>query len=412
VAALVLRHNYQQAQGLSLAEMQAASHLGIHAAFIRDLERHSNLNRKLEGLPDEETILKRLADNRGLTRPELSVLQAYAKILFTSDLLSTDIPDNPDVGDWLIHYFPTPLRKKYAKEIGQHRLHREIVATVLSNDMVNRMGATFVKSVMDKTNASCADVAKAWLVVRDAFELHTLWAEIEALDDVVPAAVQLNAMLEIVRMMERETVWFLTRLGHSPDISRDKRDYGAGIATLRDNLEKIATPALAATIAERLKKGMADGLPPELARRIALIPAMGASCDILRIAKDSGTPVPLAARSYFEIGDHFRLPWLRQQARMLPANDRWTASALIGLVEGLHNVQSGLTARVLMDSSKGSKAGVEKKTLSGLVENWLETKGANARKLEPMIAELHQAGTLDLSMLILAEQKLRQIYGE
>jgi NAD-specific glutamate dehydrogenase len=96
----------------------------------------------------------------------------------------------------------------------------------------------------------------------------------------------------------------------------------------------------------------------------------------------------------------------------MPANDRWTVNALIGLVEGFHNVQSSLTARVLMDSSKGTRAGVEKKTLSGLVEKWLETKGAQARKLEPMIAELHQAGTLDLSMLILAEQKLRQLSGE
>jgi glutamate dehydrogenase len=218
-------------------------------------------------------------------------------------------------------------------------------------------------------------------------------------------------MLEIVRMMERETVWFLTRLGHSPDISRDRKDYSAGIAALRDNLEKIATPDLAATIKGRLDAGIKDGLPRDLARRIALIPAMGASCDILRIAKDSKTAVPLVARSYFEIGDHFHLPWLRQQARMLPANDRWTANALIGLVEGLHNVQSGLTARVLIDSSRESKATVEKQTLSGLVERWLAGKGAQARKLEPMIAELYQAGSLDLSMLALAEQKLRQICG-
>jgi glutamate dehydrogenase len=410
VAALVLRHNYQQAQGLSLAELTAAQNLPVHAAFIRDLERHSGLKRKLEGLPTDDIIQQRRLANKGMTRPELSVLLSYAKILFTSDLLATDIPDNPDIQTWLFHYFPTPLRKKYAKEIAQHRLRREILATVLSNDMVNRMGPTFVKSVMDKTASSCADVAKAWLIVRDGFGLAALWAEIEALDAKVPGAVQLRAMNEIARMVEREVTWFLTRLGREPDIGREMKDYGAGIAILQDSLEQVATPDLVEAIQQRLDQGLKDGLPPDLARRIAIIPALGAACDILRIARDSGADIPVTARTYFETGDHFRLPWLRQQARAIPANDRWTAEALSGLIEQLHNVQYSLAARVLQDAGRTArKAGAGAQ--EGIVAAWLEKNGQHARQLEPMIAELHQAGTLDMPMLMLAEQRLRQVAG-
>jgi glutamate dehydrogenase len=409
VAALVLRDNYQQTQGLSLAEMHAVTNIPLHIGFIRDLERHSNLSRKLEGLPDDEAIRKRKGQDKGLTRPELSVLLAYAKILFTKDLLGTDIPDNKDVENWLVDYFPTPMRKKYIDDIRQHRLRREIVATALASETVNRMGPTFVKAVMNKTGANSADVARAWLIVREAFGLAALWAEIEALDNKVPAATQLRALSEISRMVEREVIWFLTRLGREPDISREMRDYGAGIKSLQDNLEAVATPDLANTIRTRYEDGVKEGLPKDLAKRLSVIPALGAACDILRIARDSGSEIPLTARTYYETGDHFRLPWLRQQARIMPANDRWTSEAMIGLIEQFHDIQSGLAGRILKQTPKAEKISGRTKPQTGIVERWTETRGQQAKQLEPMIAELFQAGTLDMAMLIMAEQKLRQL---
>ncbi len=411
VAALVLRDNYQQTQGLSLAEMQAVENLSLHAVFIRDLERQANVSRKLEALPDDDTLARRKNADRGLTRPELCVLLAYAKILFTHDLLKTDIPDQKETGGWLEQYFPAPLRKAYGADIHRHRLRRELVATALSNDLVNRMGPTFVKEMMDKTGVSCGAVASAYLIVRDVFGLQDLWEGIESLDAKVPATVQLRAMLEIAHMAEREVAWFLTRMGRTPETGRDIRAYAPGIAALQANLKKVATPALAETIERRTVAAQRDGLPAKLAARIALIPAMGAACDIIRIANDSRTDIPSAARAYFELGDFFHLDWLRQQAHLLPANDRWSSEAINGLIEQLHGCQAGLTARVLGDMRADVKGSGGKAVRPGIAARWAESHGHQAAQIEALLADMRKAAALDLPMLILAEQRLRHLFG-
>ena len=169
---------------------------------MKDLEREKGLNRKIEGLPDEEKIEQRLRVGKGLTRPELAILVSYAKIAFTQDLLASDIPESPDMEDWILNYFPVDLQKKYLKEIKRHRLAREIVATSMANSLVNRLGPTFLKAKMNKTGASAAQIAKAYIIVRDTYNLRALWDQIEALDNKVPAEVQLKAMREIALLSE------------------------------------------------------------------------------------------------------------------------------------------------------------------------------------------------------------------
>ena len=406
VARLVLRDNYQQTQGLSLAQAQCAETLGIHAAFIRDLERHSNVSRRLEGLPDEEAIERRRALGKGLTRPELSVLTSYAKILFTRDLMGTSIPDDPDLSDLLVNYFPTPMRDAYGDAIRRHRLRREIVATALANDVVNRMGPTFVKAMMDKTGASCADVARAFAIVTRAFGLATLWQQIEALDNRVPANAQIAAMIEISRMAEREVTWFLTRLGHDPAIGESIRAYGSGIERLRDGLAGIATPELLASLTQRETANADSGLPDALARHLAVIPLLGAACDIIRISSETDSDILEAGRAYFQIGAYFHLDWLREQAQRLPASGRWADEALHGLVEQLHVCQAGLTAQALTETDTNTD-----NDDADRVAGWVERRGHQARRLRAVIDDMRKSGVPDLPMLILAEQRLRHLYG-
>ena len=266
VAELVLRNNYQQAQAISLAELQAKENLQIQDDFMKDLEREKGLNRVIEGLPDEEKIENRLRAGKGLTRPELAILVSYAKIAFTQDLMASDIPESADMEDWIINYFPDDLRTKYEKEIKRHRLAREIVATSMANSLVNRMGPTFLKAKMNKTGATAADIAKAYIIVRDAFDLRKLWDQIEGLDNKVPAEVQLKAMREIAQLSEHTISWFLTRLGHDLDIGREIDNFGVGIAQLSDNLKTLLTDDLKNSISLRAAAGERDGLPKKTRR--------------------------------------------------------------------------------------------------------------------------------------------------
>lgn len=403
VGALVLRNNYQQAQAISIAELQAKEKLALQNDFIRDLEREKGLNRALEGLPDEEEIQKRLKEGWGLTRPELAILVSYAKINFTQELLSSDIPDSPEMQDWIINYFPKALQTKYVKEMRRHKLAREIIATSMANSLINRMGPTFIKANMNKTGASSAQIAKAYIIVRDAFDLRPLWDAIEALDNKVPAKAQLEAMLEIASLSERSVVWFLSRLGREADIGRDIAQYGKNISLIRKNLTKILTPSLERRIAERIRAGEQNGLPKDLAHQMAVLPVLSSVCDIIKIALEQKTDVLVTARAYFEIGEHFHLDDLRALAWNIAAETHWTAEAIEGLINHIFNAQALLTIRMLK-STKGQA--VKGKTLP---QTWVDQQAPQARKLEVFLEELLQQNVLDVPMLVIAEQKLRDV---
>ena len=405
VASLVLRNNYQQAQAISLTELQAKENLQLQDDFMKDLEREKGLNRKIEGLPDEEKIEKRLRSGKGLTRPELCILISYAKIAFTQDLLASDIPESPDMQDWIVNYFPDDLQQKYIKEIKRHRLAREIVATSMANSLVNRMGPTFLKAKMNKTGASAAQIAKAYIIVRDAFNLRDLWDQIEALDNKVPAEVQLKAMREIALLSEHAITWFLTRLGHDLDIGREIKDFGQGIQTLSKNLNKLLTDDLKTSIDMRAAASERDGLPKALAHQIALMPVLSSACDIVRISLEQQTDLLDIARTYFEVGEEFHMDWLRQQARYLPSDDHWQAEATHGLIDQLFGCQAALTVRILKDTE------CKKEKDKSLADCWMDQHAHQVGQLAPLFADLRRAGTIELSMLIIAEQRLRNLAG-
>ncbi len=405
VANLVLRHNYQQSQGLSLMEMQAPDLVSAHIGFMQDLERTANLDRKLDGLPTDTELTERQRDGKGLTRPELSLLQAYAKIQFARDLLSTDIPDHEDMQDWLVRYFPTPLQKPYRTEILRHRLRREIIATNLSFQLVNRMGPTFVDSMMDKTGASSADVARAWIIVCNAFGLPEMWQEIEALDGKVKGTVQLAALRETARTAERETLWFLTRLGRKPDIKRDSA-FRIGIAEYTDRIENVMTPRRRELIDARTAELVADGLPKDMARRIATIPMLGAACDIIRISAECKTDIVPTAMTYFEVGEYFRISPMRAMARTLRSDDRWAAEVIGNVVDRLYDVQTSLTIRILKEAGK---AQMTKGKVVSLLTHWLDKHAADVTGIEQVLSDIEKSPIPEISMLIVAEQRIRAL---
>jgi glutamate dehydrogenase len=402
VAEHVLRNNYQQSQAISLAELQAKETLGLQEEFIQELERTQGLNRALEGLPDSETVAQRLRLGKGMTRPELCVLLSYAKINFTKDLLDTDIPDSPEMEERLMVYFPKPLQEKFEKEILRHKLRREIIATGLANSLINRMGPTFIKSRMKKTGATAADIARAYVVVRESFGLRKIWSAIEGLDNKVPALVQLRAMREVTYTSEHAITWFITRSGHKFDRTALIRDYGAGIAQLTKNLPELVTKDVLSGITIREQTGVADGLPKDLARQIALMPILSSACDIIRISLEQKADLDTVARTYFEVGHHFHLDWMRLQARFMASDNAWHAEATAALVDQLFSSQAGLTVRMLKDIKAGGK---------NIAQEWFKKNADLVAQAEPVIAALQSAGTVDLPMLVLAEQRLRNLYG-
>ena len=361
------------------------------------------LHRRVEFLPDEEEIANRLHLHKGLTRPELSLLLCYGKITYTQALLATSLPGDPSMLDWAVKYFPDDLQKKYRKEIENHRLRREIVATVVSNSVINRMGPTFIRLTMEKTGADCAAVTNAFMTVQEAFGLIPLWEAIEAQDNKVPALVQLKALRKISRLVERETVWLLTRLGRVPQRDKDGALFRKGIEKIRASIADVLPAEAHAQLAARHRVWADDRMPAGLAGQLSLLPVLGMGTDIVTIAEKLKTDLIATSRIYFAVGEAFQLDWLRMQALNLQGDNQWTSEAISGLMDLFYITQSNLTSVILEGAGKMKSDG------EAIVANWIKTKCAQANHVQAMIAGLHQRGSLDLAMMTVIEQNLRKL---
>src|SRR4029077_1261978 len=289
VAALVLRDNYLQGQALSVAEAKGPAALNRQALLIHELEKAGRLDRALEFLPDDEEIAARAAAHRGLTRPELAVLLAYSKMSLDRELLQSDLTDAPELAAELLAYFPAALRERFPAQIASHPLRREITATVVTNDLVNRAGITFINEMQTRTGRAAPEIARAYRIVREAFALPPLWAEIEALDNKVAAALQSEMLLDIAGVVEHAAAWLLRseRLGMAAETSRFTPAVGGLAANLADLLP-ANEPALMGSRGERLA---AAGGAPLLAARIAGVIFLTTALEIGELAARAGQPV-------------------------------------------------------------------------------------------------------------------------
>ncbi|MBL8710408.1 MAG: NAD-glutamate dehydrogenase [Rhodospirillaceae bacterium] len=401
VGLLVLRDNYLQSQALSVAEAQSYTLLDQQGRFMRALERLGRLDRGIEFLPDDETMRARLTQRVGLARPEAAVLLAYAKNALYDELLPSDLPDDPQLADDLITYFPSKLREQYKGLIQKHRLRREIIATVVTNSLVNRMGGTFVHVTREKTGQSASAIARAYAITRGAFKLRDMWSAIQALDNKVSASVQTSMLIEINRLAEQATLWFLRNGEHPLDIAANISTTEPGITAIEAMLSNILSSADQAANAKRAGALMSAGVPEPLARRISQLASLGATLDVVRIAAQTKIKVEDVAQTYFAIGDQFHLEWLRSGAKSLIGDSHWQRLAVFAIIDDLNTHQRDLTLAVLGNDL----------ALTGLeaIDGWRAGRSAALPRAEALFGELRQAVKLELAMLAVANRALRSL---
>lgn len=400
VADLVLKDNYLQTQALSELVAEAPDVLDQHARLMRALEKTGKLDRRIEALPDEEELTDRLGSRSGLTRPELCVVLAYGKIDLYERLLRGELPDDPFLAKDLIDYFPTPLRDRFGDVIARHALRREIIATSVTNSMVNRTGPTFVAEMLDKTGLSSTDVAKAYIIVRDAFHLRKLWRQIEALDARVDAAVQAQMLKAIRALVDRATAWMLRYNADDLDIGRQIAHFEPGIDQLHDDLDAIVHEGARDVLEARTADLEARGVPHDLARDVSSLNVITAGLDLIRIGDQSGQPVPVVGPLYFALGSRLGLAWLRDSTRTMTQGTHWQKQAVAAIVDDLYALQADLTLRVIGQSD--DPADVEA-TLSA----WIARRRAPVDRIDQLVAELRALDHVDVSMLAVANRRLR-----
>ncbi|MDN3554663.1 NAD-glutamate dehydrogenase [Halomonas maura] len=363
VSGLVLRDNYRQTQALDLAELLSQRGIGPFRRFISELEAAGQIDRELEFLPGDEELQERTLHHQGMTLPELSVLISYAKSVLKGDLIASDVPDDPTIMRYVERVFPAVLVERYRDEMYEHRLKREIVATQLANDMIDHMGVVFVRRLIDSTGTGRADIARAFVIARDSFQLGRTWEQVEALDNQVPSQVQYSMMLDLMRMLRRATRWFLRQ--RSGMTTRDAIDYFAPrLSQLQENIGKRLRGEEHTQWQQRRDELIEAGVPAALASTVAAANSLYAALGIIQTARQTGDKPQRVAEIFYEVGARLELPWILQQVTRLEVTDGWQAKARETFRDDIERQQLALTASVL-GMEEGPRETAER------VERWL-----------------------------------------
>ncbi len=393
VAALVLRDNYFQTQALSVAARQGVSLLERQARFMRHLERCGQLDRAIEYLPADDEIASRKAAGQGLTTPELAVLLAYSKMWLVDELIASALPEEPWVARTLARYFPALLRERFAPWIAQHPLKREIIVTHVVNSMQNRVGATFVHRLSETTGEVPARITHAYLAAREVFGFVALWQEIDALDNLVPDAVQAELIGALGGLGQRATMWFLRgkRLAQPLDelISR----FAPVVALLRSRAlaDSAAPPA-------RALRWQHHGVPAGLAAQVDRADELFAALDIAEAAAAAGCAPALAAEVFGGLNEHLPLARLQASIAALAGEGHWPVQAKLALSDDLAAAQRGLALRVL---ALGSGAAAQR------LAEWAQSQAGELQRARRLLGELTDAPSPDLTLLGLAVREVR-----
>jgi glutamate dehydrogenase len=402
VARLVLRDNYQQTQALSNAVAQSAPMVDVHARYIRALEHAGKLNRRLEFLPEEETLAERKSNDMGLTAPEFAVLLAYTKITLYRELLDSDVPEDPYLSSELERYFPTPLRERFTDRMKEHRLRREIIATSVVNDMVNRCGTSFTFRLEEETGAPPPEIARAYTAAREIFGMRYLWAEIEALDTRVEAQTQTGMLLAGRRVVERATRWLLRNRRPPLEIAATVSYFSEGTADLSRRMPEFLGEGGREDLERAAERLVEANVPPELAERVATLNTLFSALDIVDIADATDQPVETAAEAYFTLGDRLRLHWLRHHVEALPRDNRWRALARAALRDDLFGQQAELTAEIL-------RATPDDLPPSERIETWVEAHRGSVERVLQVLTDINASGAFDLATLSVALREIRNL---
>lgn len=404
VGELALEANYRQSQILSIAQVVSKDMIEPHKRLIHNLEKKGLLDRKIEFLPADEDLDDRAKQGLGLTRPELSVLMAYAKMDLYDTLLGSMLPSEKVLEDlYLYNYFPQKLTKKYKKLMDEHRLKREIVATQVTNELVNRMGITFMDRMMDETGKEACTITRAYIVAKTLLGAQEWFDMIDDMDNQVNADVQKEMRNVVKVLVEATAFWFLRNGSDAPlDIEKAINLYEKPFADIRKNLVKHLTPEMKKRIEKRQTSWVEKGVPQKVAKIWSVIPTLNCSADVATIAIENKQSVVDVMELHFRVGEFLNLDVLHNRTRSIPVTNNWQRVGSLSIIEQLYGYQKQITGQVIAEkqTSKLKKA-------DDAVQSWLEHKNGSMSQYKRLIEEFKATENTSHAMLNVALGQLK-----
>ncbi len=405
----VLQDNYRQSQSISITESRANAMVKEHIRFIHQLEREGRLDRGIEFLPNDEELQDRMIKGKGLTRAELSVLNAYGKMSLKEKLCVPEVVDNSFYSASLRNYFPKAMRDKFADTIANHRLRGEIIAMQLANEMVNFGGANFAHRMIDETGVDFAEVSACFTLAKEVFGIDKLFEAIEALDNKVSAKVQIDMMFEAQRMLRRCARWFMRQRRKDAGLADEIARFKPAIDTLYANLTQFLDPSEASELLTDAEKLCKHNVPKKLAQQVAFLSTVFAGLDIAEVAEETGKSIELVAETYFRLGVRTDLHWFLSQIVRQPVDNHWQAFARAAFREELDWQQRQLTVAVLKLTDGQADA-------SSRIDMWLAANNDSIKRWLQLLtdfraSQVHEFAKFSVALRelgILVQTSLRQ----
>lgn len=400
VAQIVIRDCFRQSQSISVTAIRGADQIKEFQRFIHHLEREGQLNRALEFLPDDDELAERQANGKGLTRPELAILTAYGKMVLKEQLLDEAIMADPFHARSLVSAFPKPLQEKYAEAMENHPLRAQIIATRLANNIVNDMGPNFVYRKAETTGATEAEVASAYVIARECFNLRGLMEQVEAGNNKFPAEVQNNMLFQLRRVVRRATRWFLRHRTPGLVTIQDHLDfYQESFDDLRKNVLDYLVAEERQEIEAEINALIEQGVPADLAHNIGILSTLFSALDIADISHETKLKVGTVAAAYFNLGSRASLHWFLEQINNQPVDNHWQALARAAFREELDWQQRSLTTSMLKaaDANQGA---------TEIVESWLAANEVYVNRWLDMLSDFKTSKTHEFAKFSVALREL------
>ncbi|MBL0941188.1 MAG: NAD-glutamate dehydrogenase [Alphaproteobacteria bacterium] len=405
VASLVLKNNYDQNLSLSMASTLSVRMLDRHIKRLHFLEKTAGLDRSLEYLPDDIQLADYQSKGLGLVRPQLAVLMPYAKNALGNSILYSGLPDE----EFLIHeahyYFPKPLQDKYASFIETHPLKREIIATMVSNKIINRMGPSFVHELVEKTKKPIEDIIRAYFMVLEIFKIEEIWHDIESLKTPMSAKSQLQTFQNLQQFIYKTTRWFLKQFPSPLNMQMISTKFTKNIEKLSYNLEASLPKNKLKFLEKEILRYQKLGLGRDRSARIAKLEIMASSPDIILIAEKNRASIASIANLYFTVGRRFKFDFLQKLDKKLKLNNSWEQVAINALSEDLEASQSALTTKILYHHLTHSPL----KLLKGeaMIRAWTRANPDLTTSIDQLFKEGKATLAPNLGLLTVLQRELR-----
>jgi glutamate dehydrogenase len=403
VGRLVLVDNEDQNDLMGTSRANAASLLPVHARMIKDLVNEHGLNRELEALPSDKEIRRRTEAGIGLTSPELATMMAHVKLALKHELLASELPDQEVFASRLPWYFPSNLRDNFANDIRQHQLRREIVSTMLVNDLVDTSGITYAYRISEDVGVGPADAVRSYVAINAIFRVGEVWRQIRATgDNGASVAVTDRMTLDLRRLVDRAGRWLLNYRPQPLAVGAEINRFAEKVRVLTPRMSEWLRGDDKAIVEKEARDFSSHGVSDDLAYMVATGLYQYSLLDVIDIADIVDRDPAEVADTYFALMDRLGTDGLLTAVSRLVRDDRWHSLARLAIRDDIYGSLRALCFDVLA-VGEPDENGEEK------IAEWETTNSSRVSRAQRTLTELYESGELDLATLSVAARQLRSM---